>query len=383
MTEIFVIFSILFIFYAYFGYFLILLLFKKKNTHFKEEYYPKVSVIIAAYNEEDCIRETIESILKSDYPAESLEIWVSSDGSTDGTDEIVKTLANSQVHLHRVKRRAGKVNAILEVVNKADGEILILIDASSRFLESTIKRLIGYFADVSIGSVTGRKKIIESNSDVSNADGLYWRYEAKLRELESRTGSSLIGCEGALTAVRKSLFSMNFPKTIAEDNALGYQIYEQGYRNIYEPEAIILEDASKDMKQEFLRKSRVITREMQGMLYFYYLFNPFKHPMFVFQNISHRICRWVAPYLLIFILIGSFYSDHILFRILFFLQVLFYGVALFGLLLPREKRSFFLVSIPIYFTTVNLAAFFAWFFLFKDYAVFERTERENLNPIDQ
>ena len=377
MTEIFIIFSIIFIFYAYFGYFLVLLLFKKKDTLFREGYCPKVSIIVAAYNEEDCIAETIESILKSDYPADSFEIWVSSDGSTDGTDTIVKSLANAQIHFHRVKERAGKVNAILEVVDHADGEILVLIDASSRFLETTIKRLIRYFADASIGSVTGRKKIIESDSDVSKADGLYWRYEAKLRELEIRTGSSLIGCEGALTAVRKSQFSMGFPKTIAEDNALGYQIYEQGYRNIYEPKAIILEDASKNMKQEFLRKSRVIARQMQGMIYFHYLFNPVKHPMFVFQNISHRICRWVAPFLLIFILIGSFYSNHVLLQILFFLQLLFYGVALFGSLLPRQTRSFFMISIPIYFTTVNLAAFFAWFFLFRDYAVFERTEREN------
>ena len=377
MIEIFVLFSIIFIFYAYFGYFLILLVFKKKNKHFKEEYYPKVSVIIAAYNEEDCIRETIESILKSDYPGESFEIWVSSDASTDRTDEVVKTLANSQIHFHRVKNRAGKVNAILEVENKATGEILILIDASSRFLETTMKRLVKYFSDASVGSVTGRKKIIESNSDVSNADGLYWRYEAKLRELESQTGSSLIGCEGALTAVRKSLFNMDFPKTIAEDNALGYQIYEQGYRNIYEPEAIILEEASKNMKQEFIRKIRVIAREMQGMVYFYHLFNPVKHPMFFFQNISHRICRWVVPFFLIFILSGSFYGDHILFRILFLLQILFYGAALLGLFLPKKMRSFFLISIPFYFTTVNLAAFFAWFFFFKDHAIFERTEREN------
>ena len=376
MIEIIVLFSIIFIFYAYFGYFLVLLFFKKKNKLFKEEYYPNVSVIIAAYNEEDCIRETIESILKSDYPTESFEIWVSSDASTDRTDEVVKTLANSKVHFHRVKERAGKVNAILEVENKAKGEILILADASGLFLETTIQRLVKYFSDASIGSVTGRKKIIESKSDVSNADGLYWRYEAKLRELESQTGSSLIGCEGALTAVRKSLFKMDFPKTIAEDNALGYQIYEQGYRNIYEPEAIILEEASKDMKQEFLRKIRVIAREMQGMVYFYYLFNPIKHPMFVFQNISHRICRWVGPLFLIFIFVGSFYSDYVLFRILFLLQILFYGAALLGLFLTKNKRSLFLVSIPFYFTTVNLAAFFAWFFFFKDHAVFERTERE-------
>ena len=376
MIEIIVLFSIIFIFYAYFGYFLVLLFFKKKNKLFKEEYYPNVSVIIAAYNEEDCIRETIESILKSDYPTESFEIWVSSDASTDRTDEVVKTLANSKVHFHRVKERAGKVNAILEVENKAKGEILILADASGLFLETTIQRLVKYFSDDSIGSVTGRKKIIESNSDVSNADGLYWRYEAKLRELESQTGSSLIGCEGALTAVRKSLFKMDFPKTIAEDNALGYQIYEQGYRNIYEPDAIILEEASKDMKQEFLRKIRVIAREMQGMVYFYYLFNPIKHPMFVFQNISHRICRWVGPLFLIFIFVGSFYSDYVLFRILFLLQILFYGAALLGLFLTKNKRSLFLVSIPFYFTTVNLAAFFAWFFFFKDHAVFERTERE-------
>jgi len=376
MIEIIVLLSIIFIFYAYFGYFLVLFFFKKKNKFFKEEYYPKVSVIIAAYNEEDCIRETIESILKSDYPRESFEIWVSSDASTDRTDEVVKTFVNSQVHFHRVNKRAGKVNAILEVENKAKGEILILIDASSRFLDTTIQRLVKYFSDASIGSVTGRKKIIESNSDVSNADGLYWRYEAKLRELESQTGSSLIGCEGALTAIRKSLFKMDFPKTIAEDNALGYQIYEQGYRNIYEPEAIILEEASKDMKQEFLRKVRVISREIQGMIHFYYLFNPIKHPMFVFQNISHRICRWVIPFFLILIFLGSFYSDHVLFRILFLLQILFYGAALLGLFLPKQKRSFFLISIPLYFTTVNLAAFFAWFFIVKNYAIFERTERE-------
>jgi len=376
MIEIILLFSIVFIFYVYFGYFLVLSVFKKKNIHFEEEYYPKVSVIIAAYNEEACIRETIESVLKSDYPEESLEVWVSSDASTDRTDEVVKALASSQVHFHRVKKRAGKVNAILEVESKAKGEILILIDASSRFLETTIQGLVKYFSDPSIGSVTGRKKIIESNSDVSNADGLYWRYEAKLRELESQTGSSLIGCEGAITAVRKSLFKMDFPKTIAEDNALGYKIYEQGYRNIYEPAAIILEEASKDMKQEFLRKIRVSSRGIQALIYFYYLLNPIKHPMFAFQNISHRICRWLVPFLLIFILLGSFYSDNVLFRILFLLQVLFYGAALLGLFLTKKKRSFFLISIPLYFTTVNLAALFAWFFVFKDYAIFERTERE-------
>jgi len=377
MLEIILLFSIIFIFYAYFGYFLVLSVLKKKNIFFMEEYYPKVSVIIAAYNEEDCIRETIESILKSDYPRESFEIWVSSDASTDRTDEVVKTLANSQLHFHRVKKRAGKVNAILEVENKAKGEILILIDASSRFLETTIPRLVKYFSDASIGSVTGRKKIIESNSDVSNADGLYWRYEAKLREFESQTGSSLIGCEGAITAVRKSLFKMDFPKIIAEDNALGYQIYEQGYRNIYEPEAIILEDASKNMKQEFLRKIRVISREMQGMFYFYYLFNPIKHPMFFFQNISHRICRWMVPFFLVFVFLGSIYSDYVLFQFLLLLQILFYGAALSGLFLSKKQRRFFLISIPFYFTTVNLAALFAWFFVFKDHAIFERTEREN------
>ncbi|NNE62546.1 MAG: glycosyltransferase family 2 protein [Gammaproteobacteria bacterium] len=376
MIEILVVLSIAFVFYAYFGYFLVLSIFKKKDTLLDEEYCPRVSVIIAAYNEEDCIQETIESILKSDYPSESLEIWVSSDASTDRTDELVKTLVNSQVHFHRVMQRSGKVNAILEVENKAKGEILILADASGLFLQTTIRRLVKYFADASVGSVTGRKKIIEANSDVSNADGLYWRYEAKLRELESRTGSSLIGCEGALTAVRKSLFEMDFPKTIAEDNALGYQIYEQGFRNIYEPEAIILEEASKDMKQEFLRKIRVIAREMQGMVYFYHLFNPVKHPMFVFQNISHRICRWVGPFLLIFIFAGSMNSDHILFQTLFLLQILFYGAALAGLFLSKNKRRLFLISIPFYFTTVNLAALFAWVFFFKDHAVFERTERE-------
>lgn len=377
MTEFFVIVSIIFIFYAYFGYFLVLSFFKKKNTLFKEEHFPKVSVIIAAYNEEDCIRETIESILKSDYPGDLFEIWVSSDGSTDGTDEVVKSLASSKVHFHRVIRRAGKVNAILEVVSKADGEILILIDASSRFLETTIRRLVKYFSDASIGSVTGRKKIIESSSDVSTADGLYWRYEARLRKLESQTGSSLIGCEGALTAVRKSLFKMDFPKTIAEDNALGYLIYEQGYRNIYEPEAIILEEASKNMKQEFLRKIRVISREIQGLYYFRHLFNPVKHPMFAFQNISHRICRWMVPFFLVFVFFGSIYSDYVFFEVLLLLQIVFYGAALSGLFLPKKQRGFFLVSIPFYFTTVNLAALFAWFFVFKDHAIFERTERES------
>jgi len=98
--------------------------------------------------------------------------------------------------------------------------------------------------------------------------------------------------------------------------------------------------------------------------------------MFVFQNISHRICRWVIPFLLIFIFLGSFYSEYVVFRILFLLQILFYGIALSGLFLPKEKRSFFLISIPLYFTTVNLAAFFAWFFIVKNYAIFERTERE-------
>lgn len=340
------------------------------------------TVLIAAYNEEDCIEETIRSILASNYPKELLVVIIVSDASTDRTDEIVQSFNGQGVQLVRQPVRSGKTAALKLGASLAQSEILVLGDASSWFTSNAIKNLMRYFVDPKVGSVTGSKQVKVAGSAGSRGEGAYWRYESGVRWLESQMpGGSQIGCEGGIIAIRKAVFSVDFPVEACVDIAIGFRIREQGFLNLYDPSAVIYERPSQHLKFEFQRKIRTIVRQFWGLFYFRHLFNPFKYPAVFFQNLSHRLFRWWVPFFLILLLVCSALGGHPIERALFGAQCLFYALAYVGYKLKQIHKCPMMLSIPAYFSTVNLAALCAWFLMFKKYAVWQPPSREKSSSL--
>ena len=383
MIELLTYISLFFIVYTYFGYPAILMVWPKRRkleTYERLAEDPTVTVLIAAYNERANIKQTITSLLNSEYPSEKLEVLISSDASTDGTDEVVLSFDEKRVRLHRMKSRSGKFAAQKEALQSAKGELILLADASSEFKSDAIRTLVRHFADCTVGSSVGRKIIRKTGTSVAQSDGLYWRYESKLRHLESLTGASWVGCEGGITAIRRNVLSFEYESWIAQDYALCCKVFEKGYRNIYDPEAIVYEQPTKDIFFEFARKVRVIVRGIQGFFAFAYLLHPIKHKMFFFQNVSHRLLRWLVPFFLICLLISTACSRFVFLKAFFFIQVFFYLLAAYAILVSLLKKNQiqmfpFFISIPLYFTTMNLAALISWILLFRKFEIWKRTER--------
>jgi biofilm PGA synthesis N-glycosyltransferase PgaC len=361
--------------YTYLGYPLVLWLLMRGRsvTLFPQTVWPRVSVIIAARNEEKCIRETLESLIASDYPAERWRVWVVSDASSDETDRIVSSVDPNRVTLLRQDPRAGKLSAQALGSRHADGDILIYADASSLFQPLTLRLLVRHFSDPAVGSVVGRKQIRDEKNP-AGGEGAYWRYEGTLRHWESRTGSSWVGVEGGLYAIRKPLVAFDFPPDYAADYSVCCRVFEQGYRNRYEPAAIILEQAAGGLALEFSRKIRVIVRGIRAFFGFGYLLNPFRQPMFFFQNVSHRLLRWLVPFALLGLAYATRHGRLPVMRALGAAQVLFYVAALGGMAF-KARGPFRWLKIPAYFVVTNAAALLSWFLLSRKYATWTPTRR--------
>jgi cellulose synthase/poly-beta-1,6-N-acetylglucosamine synthase-like glycosyltransferase len=371
--------SFLFIAYTYFGYPLLLwcwTTYKTSSLLDDPSFIPSVTVVIAAFNEETCIAETTASILAADYPPEKLNIVVVSDASTDNTENIVSSFPPDRVHLLRQETRRGQTAGLLRGVQGASGDIIIIADASGRFLFNTVRLLVRHFADPRVGAVSGYKKVEETGTAVAKGDGAYTRYDRWLRALESQTGSSWVGCQGGLFAIRKPLFRIQFPLDMAADNAIGYELYEQRMLHRFDPEAMVIEKPPQDLENEFRRKIRVIVLQMHGMFYFRRLFIPWRHALFVFQNASHKLFRWLVPFALLVMAAACFKSTRPGAHVLLGLQSFFYALATIGILWGKKRKAPWFLSIPAYFLTVNLAGLLAWGMLFKNYTLWKPPDRD-------
>ena len=208
--------SFLLVFYIYIGYPLLIELLSmirttvdksvpNKNT----EDLPSVSILIAAYNEEKDIKDTLVNKIKLDYPREKLEILVVSDESTDATDEIVESIAkvsDINIRLFRQKPRQGKTSGLNLIVPEAKGEIMVFSDANSIYGSDALLKLVENFSDAKIGYVTG--KMVYTNPDgslVGDGCSSYMEYENWIREVETSLGS-VVGVDGGIDAMRKSLY---------------------------------------------------------------------------------------------------------------------------------------------------------------------------------
>ncbi|HEU0004745.1 MAG TPA: glycosyltransferase family 2 protein, partial [Terriglobia bacterium] len=231
--------------YVYAGFpFLVIVLGKWRQRHVRKgPITPRVSLIIAAYNEEDEIAQRLDNALALDYPQESLEIIVASDGSNDATESIVASYANRGVRLLSLPRR-GKILAINDAVVQAKGTILVFSDANSIYDRQALRKLVRNFADPQVGGVGGNTIYAHQALSESTSQGehLYWSYDKWLKQMESLTGS-IISAHGAIYAIRRLLYRPLVNLAVTDDFAISTRVIEQGYRLVFEQEAVAYEFA--------------------------------------------------------------------------------------------------------------------------------------------
>jgi cellulose synthase/poly-beta-1,6-N-acetylglucosamine synthase-like glycosyltransferase len=349
--------------YAYVGYPVLLLLLSRlrpkpvKSGHWT----PSVTVIIAAYNEERDLAAKLENTLALDYPQTHLEIIVTSDCSSDRTDEIARSFANRGVKLHRQEERHGKTAAQNAAVTKARGEIIVFSDATTHYRPDVLRLMIPAFADKSVGCVTGRV-IYQDDKDSSVGTGTqsYWNYEFFLKKHESAV-CSLIGVCGCMYAVRASAYIPLYNEACS-DFIIATTMVEQGLRAVYVPEAVCTEEPNRQAKKELAARVRIISQTFADLWRNRSVLNPFRSGFYAIQLWSHKLMRYLVPVFLIAIFIASAWlaTRNAFYAAVFVMQVAFYLAALVSWILERLGVTFGLLALPQYFVITNLASLIAF-----------------------
>jgi len=265
---------------------------------------PSVTVLITVFNEAKGIEARIQNVLACEYLQGKLEILIASDGSTDGTDDIVRGLADSRVSLFRPVERKGKTDTQNQAIATAVGEIIIFTDADTQFDPLFLKEVARVFNDPQVGGVDGHLLFLTETEDgVSRSQGFYWRQELQIRQLESELGIMAVA-SGACMAIRRSLFRP-MQATVGEDCLIPLDVVDQGFRMVHADNALAFDRMEHDPKKEFRTRVRMTLRNWQGTWSYPHLLNPLRHPHIAFALWSHKILRWLSPLFLLMWLIGS------------------------------------------------------------------------------
>ncbi len=351
--------SLFIIIYVYVGYPLVLsvlsLIIKKNVVLQDNSYLPKVTLLISCYNEIDVVKEKIENSLAIDYPQDKLEIIIISDGSDDGTDEVAQSFASVGIKLIRQEGRLGKTSAINLAMEQVTSEIVVFSDANAMYKTDAIKKLVRNFADNEVGYVVGAALYTDGKtSSAAASEDIYWKYEIKLKTMESDL-HSVVGGDGAIYAIRKKLYIPLDVKDI-NDFVNPLQIIEQGYRGVFDHQANCLEETAGDFAKEAKRKQRIVNRSFRGLMKVKAVMNPFKFGFFSFEVISHKLLRWLMPIFIVLFAFGSLflsYENILSFQIITLLGIVFLWLAQIGLLKSKQKHTSPLFFLPYYFLMVN------------------------------
>lgn len=357
--------SLLLLFYIYFGYPLMTRVVASlwpRPVNPDAEYKPKVSILIAAYNEAKDIESTLQNKLALDYPSSKLEILVISDESDDGTDDIIERVASDSrfpIRLFRQVPRQGKTAGLNTLVPETTGDILLFSDANSQWDAQAVGKLCSNFADPGVGYVTGKMVYVnDDGSLVGDGCSAYMKYENWLREQETRLGS-VVGVDGGIDAMRKTLYQpLNADQL--PDFVQPLKVAEQGYRVVYEPGALLKEEALNDSDSEFSMRVRVSLRALWALKDMRHLMNPLRDPVFAWQLISHKLLRYTA-----FVPLATLALSTLLlapargiYTLAFIGLVIFLALAWTGHKREGEGQPLSVIySIPYYFMLLNIASY--------------------------
>ncbi|HEY4760521.1 MAG TPA: glycosyltransferase family 2 protein [Thermoguttaceae bacterium] len=350
--------SVSVILYIYAGYPLVLAVLSlwARPTQKDENYIPSVSLIIPAYNEEKVLGDKLENSLALDYPKDRLQIVVASDGSTDRTNGIARSYASRGIVLREIIPRGGKTKALNSAIPETQGDILVLSDANTMYRPDAIRKLVRHFFDTAVGAVSGDVRLVEAASGHADSEGLYYRYERWIQQMESRVGS-VIGADGGMYAIKRNYFRPPPEDTIVDDFVISMTVARMGFRVLYEPEAVAIEQGTLSGREEFLRKARIIAGGIQALRMGIGL-PRLRQPVLILGYLSHKLLRWLVPCFLLLVFVSSttlaykpLYALFVAGQFLFYGSAVGYGRDILGL------RGWRLCGIPFYFSLVNSAAF--------------------------
>ncbi len=347
------------ILYSYIIYPLSIMVFARlfKKPILKDDLYqPTVGVLVPAYNEEDVILKKINNILAIDYPSEKLSIWVGSDCSSDSTEKLVRDLNNPRVHLWVAPKRGGKTGIINNLAPLIDAEIILMTDANTMHQPECINAMVRNFADERVGVVAGHiehdTKHIKNEEELGG-EGLYRVFESRQKILEGQLHST-ISAFGGFYAIRKKCFKPIPPNSYSNDDVLiPMNAIRQGYRVVYEPEAVSEEDFTGNVISEFSRRIRIGAGNYQAFFWLLDFLNPLRGwPAYCF--FSHKVTRWFSPFFLIGIILSCallfYFNAHALYKAFFTVGTILVLASFFYKVIPISlTRHIF------YFLAMNLA----------------------------
>lgn len=360
------------LFYTYLGYALILFVlttFKKiispkKNTLTNKNYEPQVCLFVTAFNEKDYVNQKVENSFSLNYPKDKIQyLWVT-DGSDDGTPEILQK--HDKLEIHHLSERRGKMHAMNRGMQFVKAPIVIFSDTNTILGTESIREIVDKFNDPKVGCVAGEKRIVEKVADAAAGagEGIYWKIESWIKKMDAELNSA-VGAVGELFAIRKDLFHDVEIDTILDDFIISMRIAQKGYRIEYSPNAYAIETASLNVNEELKRKIRISAGGIQTIFRLKSLLNPFKFGLLTWQYFSHKVLRWIlAPLSLIAVFITNFlivfktqiWSEPGFYSLFFYLQVIFYLLAWIGWYIENKKLKLKFVFIPFYFVMINYAS---------------------------
>ena len=363
--------SVIFVLYTYVGYpvHLAFLAALKPKHEYQEKFVPSVTLLITAYNEELVIAEKIENSLALDYSRDKLQILVAADGSTDRTPDIVKKYQESGVELVYKPERNGKMAAINRSMPMARGDIVVFSDANNMYAEDAILKLVAPFDNSNVGATTGAKLIVQDGRDLSNVEGIYWKYESWIKKNESTVGSCT-SAVGEILAIKRAYFNPPPPDVINDDFYQVIDLLRRGHRVLYIPEAKSYEYVSASASDEVLRRTRINAGRYQTISLSLGLL-PWRRLDLIWQIVSHKYFRLLLPFGYIGAFIANLFlvlwpdreSTHPLIAvnypynwIFLSLQIIFYAVALIGSQVKASGLIGKILYVPAYLVNSNLSA---------------------------
>ncbi|HVG16237.1 MAG TPA: glycosyltransferase family 2 protein, partial [Chitinophagaceae bacterium] len=342
---------------------------------------PSLTLIVAAYNEEDIIEKKIENTLSLSYPPDKIHYTFVTDGSSDTTPDKVKLYP--QIKLMHLPERNGKVNAMHRAMQEVSTDVVVFTDANALLNQEALLNITRHYTVAKVGAVSGEKRVHSPDvSDATAGEGFYWKYESLLKKWDSEL-FSVVGAAGELFSIRTELYTPVPEDTILDDFMISLKIASLGYTIAYEPASFAVESSSVSIREELKRKVRIAAGGIQSIGRLTSLFNFFKHPVLSFQFISHRVLRWtITP----FCLFLAFFTNIIIiaqsagtfYQLLLAAQVFFYTFSFMGWAFEKREMKVKLFFIPYYFCLMNytVLAGIKRYFSGKQSAVWEKALRK-------
>lgn len=323
---------------------------------------PDVAFMVCAFNEEDVVEMKMQNIHELDYPKEKLHvIWVT-DGSTDNTNERLK--AYPDVEIVFSPERRGKTAALNHGISQVKSEITVMTDANTLVNREAIREIVRCMLDPKVACVAGEKRVLSRNEGeiAAEGEGLYWKYESTLKQLDSELYSAM-GAAGELNAIRTHLYEPMPETALLDDFVMSMKLVGKGYKIAYTSKAYAMEYGSANLEEESKRKRRIAAGGLQSSWWLRSMMNPFNTSKRVaFQFVSHRVLRWSITPIAMLALIplnvalvmmkaGTVYT------VIWVLQILFYLAAFCGYLLEQHGKKSKLLYVPYYFLFMNINVF--------------------------